>query len=129
MKKASKAQAAARIGAVCYFIWGILHLQAAYNVIALADEFDPGMVQGRLYQDAWNLAYFAIFAMVIAVVFNWRNNRWGYWLALAQVSATDIGFIVLILIPGYLPLFPGILGPVFWVLGAAFTTAGYLGRD
>ena len=45
MKKASKAQAAARIGAVCYFIWGILHLQAAYNVIALADEFDSGMVQ------------------------------------------------------------------------------------
>jgi hypothetical protein len=60
----------------------------------------------------------------VAVVFNWKNSRWGYWLNLITVSVTDIGFIIMILVPGYLPFFPGVLGPVFWVVGAALTTIG-----
>jgi hypothetical protein len=113
-----------RAGAVCYVIWGLLHLQAARKVYALGSTLDQGMLQGRVYQDAWNLVYFAVFAIVVAVVFNWKNSRWGYWLNLITVSVTDIGFIIMILVPGYLPFFPGVLGPVFWVVGAALTTIG-----
>lgn len=118
-----------RAGAISYVIWGLLHLEAARKVYALGSTLEPGIVQGRVYQDAWNLVYFAVFAIVIAVALNWKNSRWGYWLNLVTVSVTDIGFIVAILAPGYLPLFPGALGPVFWVAGAVLTTIGLRGRS
>ncbi len=112
----------AKIGAVLYAVWGLLHLVAALAVYRLGASLDPGMVQGRLFQSAWNLLFFAAFAIVIAVFFNWRNTRGGYWLNLVVVSVTDIGFIAFVLVPGYLPLWPGMLGPIFWVAGAAVTT-------
>lgn len=107
-----------------YFIWGLLHLKAAYSVYQLGTTLEVGMVQGRVYQGAWNLLFFALVGMTVAVVFNWHNSRLGYWINLITVSVTDIGFIAFVLVPGYLPVFPGILGPVFWVLGVLFSTIG-----
>ena len=113
-----------KIGAVMYFIWGLLHLKAAYSVYQLGTTLEVGMVQGRVYQGAWNLLFFALVGMTVAVVFNWHNSRLGYWINLITVSVTDIGFIAFVLAPGYLPVFPGILGPVFWILGVLFITIG-----
>jgi len=110
------------IGAALYTVWGLLHLMAAASVYRLATSFDPGMVQGRLYQSAWNLLFFAVFAIVVAVFFNRKNTRTGYWLNLVVVSVTDIGFIAFVMMPGYLPVWPGVLGPFFWVAGAVVTT-------
>jgi hypothetical protein len=115
-----------RIGAVMYLIWGVLHVNAALKVYQLGETLDPGMVQGRLFQGAWNLLFFAVVAMVVAAWLNRRNSRLGYWINLAAVTVTDIGFIVFILVPGYLSLWPGVLGPVFWVLGLVFATIGFL---
>jgi hypothetical protein len=68
--------------------------------------------------------FFALFAMVVAIRYNWKNDLLGYWLNLVVISAADIGFIVFVLLPGHVALFPGILGPVFWVSGLIFTTLG-----
>jgi hypothetical protein len=38
--------------------WGCLHLQAAYAVYHMGAALEPGMVQGRVFQDAWNLLFF-----------------------------------------------------------------------
>lgn len=113
-----------KIGAALYFIWGLLHLKAAYSVYQLGSSLEAGMVQGRIFQDAWNLLFFALVGITVAVVFNWKNSRLGYWINLITVSVTDIGFILFVLMPGYLPIFPGILGPVFWVLGVLFSSIG-----
>ena len=113
-------------GAIFYILWGVLHLFAAFQVYKLASKQEAGMVQGRIYQSAWNLAFFAIFVIVVAIVYNWKNSTLGYWLNLLAASVTDIGFIVYILIPGYLPLRPGILGPVLWVLATIFSTLGII---
>ena len=115
----------AKIGAVMYFIWGLLHLKAAFSVYQLGSELDQGMVQGRVFQDAWSLLFFAFVGMGVAIRFNWYNSRLGYWINLVTVSVTDIGFIAFVLVPGYLPIFPGLLGPVFWVLGVVFSTIGF----
>jgi len=112
----------AKIGAVLYMLWGILHVFAAYKVVILAQTLEQGMVQGRLYQDAWNLLFFALFGIVIGIIYNWKNSKNGYYLNLIVVSAGDIGFIITILLPGYLPLFPGLIGPVLWLLALTFST-------
>jgi hypothetical protein len=114
----------AKIGSGFYILWGLLHLEAAFEEFMLGSGLDKGLVQGKLFQGAWDLLFFALVSIVIAVIYNWKNDILGYWLNLVAVSAADIGFVVFILIPGHIPLFPGILGPVFWILGAIFTTVG-----
>ena len=116
----------ARIGAVLYILWGLLHIVAAYKVFSLGQTIEQGMVQGRLFQDAWNLLFFAIFGIVVAIFFNWKNNKIGYYLNLVVLSAGDIGFIITILLPGYLPLFPGAIGPIIWLLALTFSTMAIL---
>jgi hypothetical protein len=115
-----------RIGAIAYVLWGILHLLAASEAARLAFTVEGGAIQGRLLQNAWGLAVFALVATVIAITMNWRNSRAGYWINLVTVSAADLGFIIFILAPGHLPLWPGALGPVLWITGALFTTVGLM---
>jgi len=114
----------ARIGSISYIIWGLLHLVAASDEFGLAKTLDQGLVQGKINQGAWDLAFFALFAIVVAVRYNWRNDRMGYWLNLIVVSAADIGFIIFVLLPGHVDIFPGILGPIFWLGGAIFSSIG-----
>lgn len=116
-----------QIGAVLYLVWGGLHLLAAYRVYRLGTGLDAGMVRGRIAQSAWNLAFVGIAVMVTAVVLNWQNSPLGYWLSLTATSVTDVGFILFLLLPGYLPLWPGSLGPVLWLAAALASTLGLLG--
>ena len=116
----------AKIGAIAYVLWGLLHIQAARLVYMLGQSLEPGMVQGRIYQGAWSLLFFALFSIVVAVMLNWKNSRLGYWLNLIVISVADIGFIVAILMPGYAPMVPGALGPLLWLLALFFSTLGIL---
>lgn len=70
--------------------------------------------------------FFALFGIAVGVSLNWKNSRLGYWLNLIVVSAADIGFIVFVLIPGYIPFMPGALGPILWILAAIFSTIGLI---
>jgi len=118
----------ARIGAACYVIWGLLHLEAAYQQFTLAATMHPGLVQGKLSQGAWDLLFFATFAIAVAVIFNRKNSDLGYWLNLIVVSAADLGFVIFVLIPGDVGFFPGVLGPAFWLAGLLLTTLGIRSR-
>lgn len=119
---------AARIGAVCYLLWSGLHFQAAFAVFGTARGLPFGPVQGRVDQAAFLLLSCAIAVLVITVVLTWRNSRLGYWLNLAVAAAADAGFIAFVLLPGHAPLWPGLAGPIAWVLGWAATTYGLVAR-
>ena len=113
-----------QIGAVFYVAWGLLHLNAAFLVYKLGSRQTAGMVRGRLYQNAWNLAFFAVAVTVVGVAYNWFSNPLGFWLNLVLASAGDLGFILFVVAPGYLPLWPGLLGPALWILAVIFSTLG-----
>lgn len=110
-----------KIGAVLYVLWGLLHVKAAVATYQLGATLEFGIVQGRVYQGAWNLLFFAISVTLIAILLNWRNSRLGFWLNLGIASVTDVGFIIHILVPGHFPIIPGIAGPVLWVFSVKFT--------
>ncbi len=116
----------AKLGAISYVLWGLLHFKAAQMMVALGQSLDVGALQGRIFQHAWNLVFFAVFAIAIAVWMNWKNDRLGYWLNAVVISAADVGFIVFVLMPGYAPMMPGALGPILWIIALALTTVGFL---
>jgi hypothetical protein len=113
-----------RIGAIIYILWGILHLLGAANGFRLAGEVDPGLIQGKLFQHAWNTGLFGAFGIVVAVLLNWKNSRTGYWLNLLVLGVTDLGYVVFVVLPGYISPIEGWSGPILWALAAVFSTLG-----
>lgn len=124
----SRAVVFARLGAASYVIWSILHLLAAYAVYKLAVGVPVSMVQGRLLQDAFNLLAFSVAGAGTSIVLNWRNDPWGYWINVGIISVADLGFVFFVLIPGHMPLWPGVIGPAFWLAGLILTTLGITAR-
>ncbi|HEU0153170.1 MAG TPA: hypothetical protein VFQ84_07490 [Arenimonas sp.] len=113
-----------RLGALSYLIWGALHLVAGWRVFTLAATVPADMVQGRLEQAGWNLGCMAAAAMAVAVTMNWRSSLSGYWINAVLISVTDLGFLLFVLLPGYMPWQEGLMGPAFWIVGLILTTAG-----
>lgn len=119
---------AAKIGAIFYVIWGLVHINAAYALLTLGQSLHPGMVQARIFQDAWNILAGAIVAIIIGAAMNWRNSTTGFWINLTLVSLLDIAFVLFVIVPGYAPLWPGLQGPIAWVIAAFFSTLGLTTR-
>jgi hypothetical protein len=71
------------------------------------------MVRGRVFLDAWNLLFFSIIAISVAATLIWRNSVWGNWINFATVGIADTGSIFFVLLAGYTPVWPSILGPAF----------------
>jgi hypothetical protein len=116
----------ARIGTVIYVLWGLLHYNATYSVYNIALGVPPSMVQGRLFQDAFFLSALATVGIVVAIKMNWQNSRTGFWLNALVLAITDVPFILFVLVPGYAPFWPGVLGPALWVAGMIFTGLGQM---
>ena len=112
---------ATRIGAVFYVLWGIFHLVAANAVYALAEQ-STGMVRARLLQDAFYLLFFAIAGILMAAILNWRNDKQGYWMNATLIAFADIPFVLFVLVPGLIPWWPGLAGPLLWLAAFVFTT-------
>jgi hypothetical protein len=119
---------AARIGAGFYVLWGIFHLVAANSVYVLAGR-STGMVQGRLLQDAFYLVFFAISGILMAVILNWRNDKQGYWMNGSLLAVADMPFILFVLVPGLIPWWPGLVGPLLWLAALIFTSVGRFSTD
>jgi hypothetical protein len=111
----------AKLGAALYVSWGLLHFTAAYSVYQLAQNSPASMAQGRLMQTAFYLVAFAVTGIVLAITLNWRNDRLGFWANGVTIGIADIPFILFVLIPGYMPWWPGLLGPALWVAAFFFT--------
>ena len=95
-------------GAICYVLWGCLRLDSGYNVYLAGNSVAPSMVQGRVLQDAWNLFFFGVAAIAVALTLNIRNNPWGYWINLVIARLADTGLTFSCTHPG---IFGALAGP------------------
>ncbi|WP_164662194.1 hypothetical protein [Tropicibacter sp. Alg240-R139] len=113
----------AKIAAGLYAIWGVLHLVSAWQVTSLGLRLDADEVQGRLYQTAFFLAFFAVLAIATAW-FSWRNAPTAYWINAIGTSATDIPFLLFLVVPGHVGPPASFVGPILWVFALIFATLG-----
>jgi hypothetical protein len=109
------------LGALCYVAWGLFHIKVAYDIYLLGSA-QIGITQGRLYQLAAYLLCIAVFAIVVALVANWRNMRRGYWLNLCVIGWADGVWVLVVVIPGYVPLLRGLLPPAIFLMGVVLTS-------
>ena len=70
------------------------------------------------------LLFFGVTAIAVALTLNIRNSTWGYWINLGVLALADTGLIFFVLMPGYMPLWPGLAGPARWC-SVEFTTLAY----
>ena len=115
------AQWTARLGALCYVAWGLFHVKVAHEIYLLGSA-QTGITQGRLYQLAAYLLCIAVFAIVVALVANWRNTQRGYWLNLCVIGWADGVWVLVVVLPGYVPLFRGLLPPAIFLAGVVLTS-------
>ncbi|MEY9907235.1 hypothetical protein ABIA35_003464 [Catenulispora sp. MAP12-49] len=115
------------IGSLFYLLWAALHVQAGDAVAKLGRAQHHSMVQARLYQDAWMLYFAAGSIALVSIAAILREWQPAYWINLAVAFVTDVSFIIFVLGPHYMPLWPGLQGPLAWAGGLVFTTAGLIG--
>jgi len=112
------------IGLFFYLVWAGLHIQAGHAVAKLGRAQHHSMVQARLYQDAWMLYFAAGTVAVVSLVAIFLDWQPAYWVNLGVAFITDSTFIVFVLKPHYMALWPGLQGPLAWAGGLIFSTAG-----
>jgi hypothetical protein len=118
----------ARLGAFFFSVWGVFHIYVAWQIYTLGLT-QNGIAQGGTFQLAAYMLTIALFAIVIALSRNWRNDRLGYWLNLVVVSWADLIWVLVVVLPGYVPLVRGLIPPAFWLAGALCSTLAQRRHD
>jgi hypothetical protein len=113
--------ALARLSAALYLAWGVFHIYVAADIFRLG-QGAGGIAQGRLFQLAAYMLSIALFAIVVAVWRNWRNDRFGYWANLLVVGWADLIWVGVVVLPGYVPLTRGLAPPAIYVAAAVLGT-------
>lgn len=138
-----------RAGAVCYVLWGLVHVVGGASLLATLQsgggaellrvlasaapaavpDTVPAVAGAVAGFHAWNILWIGALVAVVALRLNWRNARLGFWLNLVLAGAADLGLIFALLVPGYMRLADGMIGIALFVPAAALTALGLvLGR-
>jgi hypothetical protein len=89
---------------------------------------NDGIAQGRLLQLAAYLLTISLFAIVVAIWRVAKNDRLGFWLNLAVVGWADMIWVLVVVLPGYVPLVRGLLPPAVFALAAVLSAVAYRHR-
>lgn len=108
--------------AALYVVWGIFHIYVAWQIATLGYQ-ETGIARGRLLQLAAYMLTISLFAVAVAIWRVSRNDRLGFWLNLAVVGWADAIWVLVVVLPGYVPLVRGLLPPSVFVLAALLSAA------
>jgi hypothetical protein len=116
-----------KTAASLYAAWGAFHVYVAWQIYALALS-EQGIAQGRLLQLAAYMLTISLFAIVIAIWRVAKNDPLGFWLNLGVVGWADVIWVLVVVLPGYVPLVRGLLPPAVFVLAAVLSAIAYSRR-
>lgn len=116
-----------RTAAFLYAAWGAFHVYVAWQIMTLALN-EHGIAQGRLLQLAAYMLSISLFAIIVAFWRVSKNDTAGFWLNLAVVGWADAVWVLVVVLPGYVPLVRGLLPPAVFVLAACLSTMAYRRR-
>lgn len=105
----------AKIGAVSFALWGLLHIAGGGAIIAAVAE---SPAQGyAIYQEstaeytelagailsylAYGLVWIGALVTYIGIRYNWHNSQTGLALNTLLVGLTDLGLLIFLILPGF----------------------------
>lgn len=124
----------ARIGAIFFLLWGVLHVIGGVAILAAVGESPAsgfaiyeestaaytelsGSILGYL---AYSFVWIAVLVSYIALRLNWKNSQDGLALNTVLVGLTDIGLVVFLVLPGFVSWGEAAPGIVLFAGGAIF---------
>ena len=119
------------LGTAGFGLWGVLHLfGGGALLVAVMDSADAGFAAYRGAGQGYDalagaiLAYFAYgiavlgaVALAVAAAGNRRNSERALMANTVLVGATELGLVIFLLIPGFVPIAQALPGLVFAALG------------
>lgn len=135
-------KSANRIGVIVYCLWGLLHIAGGLSIISAPNETEQiaiqasarpitefsgitsGAVAGIINYHAFNLIWFGVFAIVVSLVFIWRNLQLGYWLNFLVLGSVEFGLVTFMLIPGNMKWADGSIGLGLFFVALFLTSIG-----
>ncbi|MEM7458372.1 MAG: hypothetical protein AAF331_02810 [Pseudomonadota bacterium] len=115
----------ARIGAIAYALWSILHIGLGVTRLqARAADGSLAEATGRLAQGHWTLLYLGVFGLILSW-FNWKNSTVAFWVSAFIISAEDIGFLLFPVWQGGTGFPAAAIGPGLWLIGLLCTSIAY----
>lgn len=131
----------ARIGAVFYGLWGLLHVVGGSAILAATlgggpaagfafyeqsgGDFTP-LAGAILAMNSFTIAWVGALVLVVAATMNWRNDRKGFLLNLVLAGLMDVALVVFLLAPGFVTLGDAMLGIGLLLIAATFSCLGLL---
>jgi hypothetical protein len=129
----------ARIGAVFFGLWGLLHLVGGSAILATtlgagpaagfafyaqsAGEFTP-LAGAILAMNSFTIAWVGALVTVIAFTRNWRNDCQGFLLNVVLAGLMDVALVVFLLVPGFVTLGDALNGITLLVIAVIFSSMG-----
>ncbi len=129
-----------RIAAILFLLWGLLHITGGIMMLLAGHEAYcmvgtglpasqlptfPGVAESAIIAfHSFNLIWLGILVSIIAIAFNWKNNKEGLIINSVIAVMADIGLFYFLLMPGIMNLTDGLPG-LFLAVGAI--VFGFLG--
>jgi hypothetical protein len=131
----------ARIGAVFFGLWGLLHLIGGSAILATtlgggpaagfafyeqsSGDFTP-LAAAILAMNSFTIAWVGALVIVIAATMNWRNDCTGFLLNVALAGLMDVALVIFLLAPGFVSLGDALNGISLLVIAVIFSSVGLL---
>ena len=122
----------ARIGAVFFVLWGLLHIvgggailaaaaggaEAGYAIYQNSAGPFPPVAGAILSYFAFQLVWLGALVAAIGATLNWRNSALGLALNTALAGLTDLGLVIFLAVPGYVSWPEAAIGIVLFLVAA-----------
>jgi hypothetical protein len=114
--------------AVLYGAWGGFHVYVSWQIFELALH-EQGIAQGRLLQLAAYMMTISLFAIIVGIWRVAKNDPLGFWFNLVVVGWADAIWVLVVVLPGYVPLGRGLAPPAVFLLAAVLSALAYRRRS
>lgn len=131
----------ARIGAVFFGLWGLLHVVGGSAILAATLGGGPAagfafyvqsggdfaaLAGAILAMNSFTIAWVGALVILIAATLNWRNDCTGFLLNVTLAGMMDIALVTFLLSPGFVTLGAALNGIILLVIAVICSSLGLL---